>query len=352
MSVNGLPADGDWEAVNRVIRARMERLGLTVAGLSRASGVSETTIRGLKYPGKRTKSTLVAISAVLGYEPGYLVDVLLGEADPEQRASTGPDSMMTEMLAVLRSIEGKLDTLSDQRENPSGEDLLSGRRHMLLIILRLSLSTDVSSEYAALGLRTIDHARNAVHFSESALNEIDDARYSLSQENSVGVTVKLLSLSRQKTTSLDKPGAADVVDFALKRARRSGRKAIRDLRGVAGPGAVFDIEVADLRVGVMPFLYFGDYGEFLEGAGLVRVFWAQALVPPRRRGGKSSTELILLGSLNKVTNEPWSGTGESSLKIGFSYPSDPSVLSRLVSAELQLDSDPSVRKHIEDVEKY
>lgn len=219
------------------------------------------------------------------------------------------------------------------------------------LFFRPSRSIDVSSEYVALGIRIIDHARDAVYFSESALNEIDDARYSLTQESSAGLTVKFLTLYRQKTTSQDRPGSADIVDLALKRARRPGRKTVRDLHAAASPGTVFDIEVTDLRVGVMPFLYFGDYGEFLEGAGQVRVFWAQALVPPRWRGGKSSRELILLGSLNKVTNEPWSGTGESSLKIGFSYPSDPSVLSRLVSAELQLDSDPSVRKHIEDVEK-
>lgn len=125
MSVNGLPADGDWEAVNRVIRARMERLGLTVAGVSRASGVSETTIRALKYPGKRTKSTLVAISSVLDYQPGYLVDVLLGTADPEQRASTGRDSMMTEMLTVLRSIEGKLDA----RAGPAGRTVWAQSRN-------------------------------------------------------------------------------------------------------------------------------------------------------------------------------------------------------------------------------
>lgn len=189
-----------------------------------------------------------------------------------------------------------------------------------------------------------------MYFSVSALNEVDDARFTTSLENSAGLMSKLVTLTHQKSIVLDEPGSADKVDFALKRARNAGRPTRHDLYDVTGPGSVFDIEVTDLHVGVLPFLYFGCYGEG-RARGSVRVFWAQALVPPRRRpSARSSRELILLGSLDKVFNEPWSGEDKSRLKIGHDYPSDPSVLSRLVRAELQLE-DTSVRSHIDRVDR-
>jgi hypothetical protein len=192
-----------------------------------------------------------------------------------------------------------------------------------------------------------------MYFSEAALNEIDDGRYTTSAENSVGLTSKLLTFTRQTTVS-NQPGSADRADSALKRARKAGRPTWHDLHDLTGAGSVFDIEVTDLHVGVMPFAYFGCYGEapFRSRRGRVRVFWAQALVPPRRwRTLDSPRELILLGSLNRLTNQPWNGADESALKIGHSYPSDPSVLSMLVQTELQLE-DPSVQSHIGSVNKY
>lgn len=190
-----------------------------------------------------------------------------------------------------------------------------------------------------------------MYFSEPALNEIDDARFTISRESSVGLTGKLVTLARQKTFLLNQPGSADRVDFALKRARRAGRSVRRDLHTVTGPGGVFDIEVADLHVGVLPFARFGRYGEGL-GREHVRVFWAQVIVPTRRRNSVDSVrELILLGSLNKVTNEPWSGEDKSALKIGHGFPSDPSVLSRLVAMELQLE-DESVQREIDSVDRF
>jgi hypothetical protein len=135
-----------------------------------------------------------------------------------------------------------------------------------------------------------------VYFSESALNEVDDARYTRSSGYSAGFTGKLVSLTRETTVALNQPGSADLVKFALAR--------------------------------------------------------AQAVVSPRRRHPEDSPrELILLGSLNKATNKPWSGADESALKIGHGYPSDPSVLSRLVCAELQLE-DASVRSHIDTVDGF
>jgi hypothetical protein len=192
-----------------------------------------------------------------------------------------------------------------------------------------------------------------VYFSEPALNEVDDARRTTSAENSVGIASRFVTLTRQTTALLSQPGSADKADFALKRARRAGRPVWRNLHDVTNPGSVFDIEVANLRIGVMPFAYFGCYGEAAhKHAGRVRVFWAQALVPPRRkRSPDPARELILLGSLNRLINEPWSGQDESALMIGHGYPSEPSVLSRLVRTELQLQ-DASVQHHIDGVDKF
>jgi hypothetical protein len=157
----------------------------------------------------------------------------------------------------------------------------------------------------------------------------------------------------QTTALLSQPGSADKVDFALKRARRAGRPVCRNLHDVTVPGSVFDIEVANLRIGVMPFAYFGCYGEGAhKHGGRVRAFWAHAVVRPRRkRSADPARELLLLGSLNRPINEPWSGEDESSLMIGHGYPSEPSVLSRPVRTELQLE-DTSEQHHIDSVGKF
>jgi hypothetical protein len=191
-----------------------------------------------------------------------------------------------------------------------------------------------------------------VYFSEPALNQVEDARSSTNAVTTVGLTAKFLTFNRQ-TSVLHQPGAAGKVDSALRLARRAGRRTWRKLDDVSDPMSVVDIEVNDLHVGVMPFAYFGCYGEGpLSRRGLVRVFWAQTLVPAlRNRAASSSIELILLGSLNRLTDEPWSGEDEAALKIGHSYPSDPSVLSRLVRTELQLE-DASVQDHIDSVDRF
>jgi hypothetical protein len=192
----------------------------------------------------------------------------------------------------------------------------------------------------------------AVYFSEPALNQVENARSTANTGTSLGLTTKFLAFSRQ-TSVLHESGAADKVDFALKLARRAGRKTWLKLDDVNDPMTVFDIEVNDLHVGVMPFAYFGCYGEGpRRRRGLVRAFWAQTLVPARRsHAAGSSRELILLGSLSRLTDEPWNGEDEAALKIGHGYPSDPSVLSRLVRTELQLE-DSSVQNHIDSVDRF
>ncbi|MCI2423458.1 hypothetical protein MOQ72_39210 [Saccharopolyspora sp. K220] len=186
-----------------------------------------------------------------------------------------------------------------------------------------------------------------LYFSQRALNEIDDVQYSSNSTTIVSVA-KGISASRATQISLDTPGSTDKVDFALRRAKKV-RRIKRKVRRVSDPGCIFDLRVSGLKIGVMPFLWFGDRGERLPNKA--RVFWAQALIPPSRwRSNLGAYELILLGSLDNVVNESWV-TRENELKIGHSYPSDPSVLSMLVQHELGLTSD-EVQEHLESVRKY
>jgi hypothetical protein len=120
-----------------------------------------------------------------------------------------------------------------------------------------------------------------------------------------------------------------------------------DVYSVTHEGSIIDVEVDELRVGVMPFLYFGDYGESEVRDTKIRTFWSYALVFGRRwRKPREARELILLGSLDNVVNGAWSLDQEKSLKIGYDYPSEPYVLARLIQSELDLTGD-SVQEHIE-----
>lgn len=98
-----LPADGDWTAVDAEIRRQMQRQRRLLTGLSRMSGVSETTIRYISRPAVRQRSTLVALAAALGYRYDYLVDVLYGKNGPEE-----PANDIRQMLVMLAY---KIDTL-------------------------------------------------------------------------------------------------------------------------------------------------------------------------------------------------------------------------------------------------
>ena len=83
MSANELPGDGDWVAVDAAVRSRLAVLEMPLAELSRRSGLSETTIRYLRLEAKRQRSTLVALSAALGFRPGHLEDVLRRRAQDD-----------------------------------------------------------------------------------------------------------------------------------------------------------------------------------------------------------------------------------------------------------------------------
>lgn len=107
MSKNELPETGDWESVAAAIHRQMKRLDMSLARLSRQSGVSETTIRYIGRSEKRQRSTLVALSAALGCRHDYLVDVLHGEAAAEPE----PPPSDTELLHSLMSKVDELEKI-------------------------------------------------------------------------------------------------------------------------------------------------------------------------------------------------------------------------------------------------
>lgn len=105
LSPNELPADGDWERVDSVVYARRKALKWSIARLAREAGVSETTVRYLHRPEKRNKSTLVAISAALGYRHDYLVRVLNGTDSDDGLASKGlSEEMAREIVSRLAAV--------------------------------------------------------------------------------------------------------------------------------------------------------------------------------------------------------------------------------------------------------
>lgn len=127
------------------------------------------------------------------------------------------------------------------------------------------------------------------------------------------------------------------------------RRRVHKTLNAVEPHSVFDITVSNLRVGIMPFAFFGSLDKSIYGEG-VRVFWGQAQVLPSPGGEISGTELILIGSISNLTNSPWKGReGEGKVRIGHSFPSEPSALSLLVQAELDLER-PDVATHIRQIE--
>jgi len=122
LSRNELPADGNWMAVHAAVHGQMKRLDMSLARLSRESGISETTIRRIGQSEKRQRSTLVAISAALGYPYDYLVDILRGEADPE-----APPRSPAETAFIKRLLRAEVDPLKVK------VDVIDGKVDLLLL---------------------------------------------------------------------------------------------------------------------------------------------------------------------------------------------------------------------------
>lgn len=128
--------DGDWAAVRQAVAERLSELRMSTSHLARETGLSPTTIRYLGTPAKKhNKSTLVALSVVLGWRYDHLINILLRQ--PQQNVRNPNDgeldaayfenllhaevSPMREELAELVNIVSdmgqKIDALVQER-NP------------------------------------------------------------------------------------------------------------------------------------------------------------------------------------------------------------------------------------------
>ena len=128
------PRNEDWAAVGQAIRERMRERGISATHLAQETGLSPTTIRHIGEPTKRrTKSTLVAISAVLDWRYDHLTNILHGEpqknssaASPLEphfenllRAEVGPvKEEMAGIRDVIHVIDKKIDVILESQHSP------------------------------------------------------------------------------------------------------------------------------------------------------------------------------------------------------------------------------------------
>ena len=188
------------------------------------------------------------------------------------------------------------------------------------------------------------------YLSDRALNEVHDGRLvSSTGTSNGGIASSGLSVGRSRALT-HSPSAAAQVDYALKRARKQKRRIAHDLWEIENVHGIFDVIVHELHVGIMPFMSFGNYGETPHKLGKVRAFWAHATLPPRQADGPEM-ELVLLGSRSNVADQAWGNETEDELKIGHGYPSSPDDLARVLSWELELDDDESVREAVSGYEQ-
>lgn len=108
-SPNQVPKDGYWARVDEAVNLGMKELDWSPARLSRESGISEYTIRHIKEPRKRQRSTLVALAGALRRPHDYLVDVLSGKADPKV-----PPPSPAEMAFIQNLLEAEVGPLKRQ----------------------------------------------------------------------------------------------------------------------------------------------------------------------------------------------------------------------------------------------
>lgn len=100
----GDPADG-WAAVASAIRARIAETGMLQTDLAARAGVSPATIRDItNNPRARRRSarTLAALSAALGWDPGYLAGILAGPP---------PADDVADLRAAVSVLQQRLDRL-------------------------------------------------------------------------------------------------------------------------------------------------------------------------------------------------------------------------------------------------
>lgn len=109
-------------AAGTVAGARMRELRMSTAELARRSGFAENTIRDLTQgTGSHNKSTWVAISAVLGFDPDYLFKILTGEADFSKGPHMTFQEDVIEIKIFIRKINKKIDAMTGSRHSSQDE---------------------------------------------------------------------------------------------------------------------------------------------------------------------------------------------------------------------------------------
>lgn len=119
---NDAPTAEGRVKVGNLVAERMDELELRVADVVRISGLKEPTINGvIDATGKATKSTLVALAAVLNWNHQYLYDTVCGKtADSkspmeaslaELVAKVALKSDLAGISDAVHAINGKSDTI-------------------------------------------------------------------------------------------------------------------------------------------------------------------------------------------------------------------------------------------------
>jgi cyanate lyase len=92
-------------AVARLVNERMRELRISISDLVKRSGVSENIVYDILYRDKsHNKATWIAISAALDWEPGFLVKVIDGQADPSVAPVSPMEKQMAQMFGQLAEV--------------------------------------------------------------------------------------------------------------------------------------------------------------------------------------------------------------------------------------------------------
>ena len=127
LSQEPAPVGEDWAAVADAIGKRMRELKFSRARLARESGVSEIVIRYLgqhSYAMTHSRSTLVALSAALRWQPDHLANILAGypgrNAQPlEEALLEALSEKVGKLRTDLRAVEALVDRLRSEYTPPA-----------------------------------------------------------------------------------------------------------------------------------------------------------------------------------------------------------------------------------------
>lgn len=113
----------DWDAVARVISARLSEMRMTQMDLASRAQLSLTTVRELQHnlnPRKRRPQTLATVSEALGWPSNYLSEVLAGRT-PAAHADEVSDPVLASLTALEREV-GALRERVDEIERQLGRE--------------------------------------------------------------------------------------------------------------------------------------------------------------------------------------------------------------------------------------